>query len=183
MYMTRILVIVDYQNDFVNGAVPCGQAAIDIDNRLSDKVCSYMLRQDEIIFTKDSHNPNTYGASRESRQFPIHCVPNTPGSELSGSISKMTNIAHSKVVIKGNHSYDSLESTIKRITSSEEVEYIELVGIPTQMGVLQYAVVLQYSFPYIPIWVDPKCCASWDIEKHKQALGFMEDMGIGVGYA
>jgi nicotinamidase/pyrazinamidase len=181
--MKRILVVVDYQNDFVNGSVPCGQAAVDIDKRLSDKICNYMLKQDEIIFTKACHEPGIYEKSRESRKIPIHCIPNTPGFELFGTLSMMTNIARSRVVVKGCPDHDGIVDSITIMTANEEIELIELVGIPTHLGVLQYAVILQHSFPNIPIWVDPKCCASWDIEKHKQALSIMEDMGIGIGYA
>ena len=93
--MTKTLIIVDVQNDFLPGgslAVPDGDAVIDPINAM-------MTSHDHIVATRDWHPPNhgSFASSHDGVEigdtldlrglpqiaWPDHCVAGTPGAELS----------------------------------------------------------------------------------------------------
>ena len=76
--MKKILIVVDYQNDFVNpnGALPVPNAdtiAKNIQSRIDSD--DYSAR----IFTFDTHTEKDYSVSGEAKIFPIHCEFETEG--------------------------------------------------------------------------------------------------------
>lgn len=75
--MKKILIVVDYQHDFVNGVLAIPQAdliANNIQNQINDK------NFDEIIYTFDTHTLQDYETSEEKKLFPfIHCQYKTKG--------------------------------------------------------------------------------------------------------
>ena len=75
--MKKILIVVDYQHDFVNGVLAIPQAdliANNIQNQINDK------NFDEIIYTFDTHTLQDYEISEEKKLFPfIHCQYKTKG--------------------------------------------------------------------------------------------------------
>jgi nicotinamidase/pyrazinamidase len=74
--MQKVLIVVDYQYDFVSGTLPVVEAdkiAVNIQREIDDP------KYDTIIYTLDTHIPEDYAKSEEGNMFPLHCEFNTPG--------------------------------------------------------------------------------------------------------
>ena len=79
--MNRYLFVIDYQNDFVDGALgfPGAEA---LDAGIAAKVRAY--GPGHVLFTRDTHFDNYLG-TREGRLLPVpHCLKGTHGWELYG---------------------------------------------------------------------------------------------------
>ncbi|MBQ9013902.1 MAG: isochorismatase family protein, partial [Bacilli bacterium] len=83
--MKKLLVVIDYQNDFVNGALGFKKAE-ELEAGIYDKVKKYLSEGYNVVFTYDTHT-NEYLNTREGKNLPIsHCVINTKGHELYGRL-------------------------------------------------------------------------------------------------
>ena len=79
--MEKVLVVIDYQNDFVNGSLGFKRAE-ELENGIYEKVISYLKDGHKVIFTYDTHSEN-YLETREGKNLPIlHCRMNTEGHRL-----------------------------------------------------------------------------------------------------
>ena len=88
--MKRVLVVVDYQKDFVDGALGFEKAK-EIEEGIYEKVNSYLSKGDKVVFTYDTHTED-YLATREGKNLPVtHCILNTEGHELYGKLSEFIN--------------------------------------------------------------------------------------------
>ena len=84
--MSRLLVVVDMQKDFVDGALGSPEARAIVPNVL-DKVKAYRDAGDEVVFTLDTHFDD-YMDTMEGKKLPVvHCVKGTPGCEPEGDRS------------------------------------------------------------------------------------------------
>ena len=73
--MQKVLVVIDMQNDFVDGALGSTQAQMIVDN-VRKKIESF---DGPIIFTRDTHGID-YLEHQEGKMLPVpHCVKNTEG--------------------------------------------------------------------------------------------------------
>ena len=73
--MQKVLVVIDMQNDFVDGALGSSQAQLIVDN-VRKKIESF---DGPIIFTRDTHDRD-YLEHQEGKLLPVpHCVKNTEG--------------------------------------------------------------------------------------------------------
>ena len=85
--MKKLLVVIDYQNDFVNGALGFKKAE-ELEAGIYDKVKKYLSEGYNVVFTYDTHT-NEYLNTREGKNLPIsHCVINTKGHELYGRLKE-----------------------------------------------------------------------------------------------
>ena len=74
MKKKKLLIVVDYQNDFTVGSLGCPQAAA-IEDTVAAKIEEYraMGENAQIIFTMDTHDKD-YLQTQEGRNLPIeHC--------------------------------------------------------------------------------------------------------------
>ena len=79
--MKRILFVIDYQNDFVDGALGFRGAEL-LDEGIADKVLSY--GEGNVFYTLDTHDEG-YLSSREGRSLPVkHCVKGGNGWRVYG---------------------------------------------------------------------------------------------------
>ena len=83
--MKKLLVVIDYQNDFVNGSLGF-QEAVALEDYLADLIKEYHNNNDDVIFTYDTHQKN-YLTTQEGKNLPVaHCLENTEGWQLYGKI-------------------------------------------------------------------------------------------------
>ena len=79
--MKKLLVVIDYQNDFVNGTLGF-EKAISLENGIYDKVNKYLKENNKVLFTYDTHLDN-YLDTREGKNLPVvHCLRGTEGHGL-----------------------------------------------------------------------------------------------------
>jgi nicotinamidase-related amidase len=80
--MNRLLIVVDYQNDFVSGSLGF-EGADKIEDRILELIKEFKENRDFICFTKDTHE-NDYMSTVEGSNLPIsHCVKGTKGHDLT----------------------------------------------------------------------------------------------------
>ena len=84
--MKKTLIVIDMQNDFIDGSLGTDEAVKIVPN-VRKKIEEYRSNGDEIIFTRDTHGED-YLSTPESKKLPV--VPNAlilkalfPNAEIS----------------------------------------------------------------------------------------------------
>lgn len=176
--MDKVLVVVDMQNDFIDGALanPAAQ-------RIVDKVAEYVSKfEGLIVFTRDTHGKD-YLATREGKHLPIpHCFALTEGWKINEKIysaAKQNHRARILVINKPTFSAgSSLYVTIK--TVYEFPDEIEICGTCTDICVVSNALALVGLFPEAKISVHQNLCAGLTEKKHEAAIEVMRSCQIEV---
>ena len=76
--MKRTLIVVDMQNDFIDGSLGTKEAQAIVEN-VKKKIEQYRANGDEIIFTRDTHQAD-YLQTPEGKELPVeHCIEGTHG--------------------------------------------------------------------------------------------------------
>ena len=177
----KILVVVDMQNDFIDGALGTKEA-----EQIVPAVCA-KIRQayadKALVFaTKDTHSDN-YMETREGRFLPVpHCIKGTKGWQINDAVAAEME----KATILEKYSFGSLqlpdaimEALQIRNISPKDAE-IELIGLCTDICVVSNAMLLKARFPETDMRVIADCCAGVTHEKHLAALETMRSCQIEI---
>lgn len=182
--MKRLLIVVDYQIDFVDGALGF-EGAEKLDERIARKIDEYREAGDSVYFTYDTHHAN-YLETQEGQKLPIpHCIEGTEGYELYGQVAERL-LESDSVFRKPTFGSSALfERLVERqgvavAVGSLPYESIELVGLVSNMCVLANAVIARTACPDVPIIVDASCTLAPDLAMHEKALDVMEGLQINV---
>ena len=178
----RVLVVVDYQVDFVDGGVFGRiEPAVAIEDALCAVIEEYQAANDIIIYTMDTHPADAYDLTREATINPPHCVPGTPGWELYGRVGELLNPDNAILVKKGTYGSTDLPAVIQTLrTQGIAVDSIEMAGVSTTCRVLHNAILLYNFFPELPIVFDPHTTASYTNERTAEQLEELESWGFVV---
>lgn len=170
----KVLVVVDMQNDFIDGALGTKEA-VDILSNVQQKIKGYRKSGFPIIFTRDTHIEN-YLETQEGRNLPVlHCVYNTKGWQISERLE----VADSVVIDKPTFGSTKLAQYIQSRYPDSDLE-IELIGLCTDICVISNAMILKAFFPEGKIIVDASCCAGVTPNSHKTALEAMKMCQISI---
>ena len=173
--MKKILIVVDMQNDFIDGALGTKEAELIVDNVVK-KITEF---EGEIFVTLDTHY-NNYMETSEGRKLPVpHCIKGTNGWNLNDKVNKALMNKKHKIVEKITFGSIDLPNLIKNVVGEENME-IEMVGLCTDICVVSNALILKATFPEATILVDSTCCAGVTPDKHKAALETMKSCQIDV---
>ena len=83
----KALVVVDYQVDFVDGALGF-PGAEKLEQIILDKIANCRSTGGQVIFTLDTHGEE-YLSTAEGRKLPVpHCIKGTPGHALYGRVAE-----------------------------------------------------------------------------------------------
>ena len=182
--MKRLLIVVDYQVDFVDGALGFDGAEA-LDQRICRKIDEYREAGDFVCFTYDTHHGD-YLETQEGRKLPIpHCIEGTPGYELYGDVAGKLRDSDDVFRKPTFGSAALFERLVERQRVAVQVgslpfESIELVGLVSNMCVLSNAVIARTACPDVPIIVDATCTLAPDPAMHEKALDVMEGLQINV---
>ena len=155
--MKRTLIVVDMQNDFIDGSLgtPEAQAIVPA---VKEKLRLCRERGDEIIFTRDTHGED-YLSTPEGKKLPVvHCVQGTHGWELAPGLWQQGET----IIDKPSFGYTGW--------ANMDFQQVELVGLCTDICVVSNALILKALFPEAEISVDASCCAGVTPESHQAAL-------------
>ena len=173
--MKHFLVVVDIQNDFVDGALGTAEA-VGIIAPAVRKIKSF---EGEIFVTFDTHFEN-YLDTAEGKKLPVpHCVKGTSGWELNLEISAALEGKSFTTIEKLTFGSTALPVMIEESAGEEDFD-ITLIGLCTDICVVSNAVILKASFPEKQIYVDPSCCAGVSVATHNAALETMKMCQINI---
>lgn len=178
--MSKMLVVVDVQNDFVDGALGTPEAVSIIPN-IVNKI-NGLGSEDVIIFTRDTHDAKKYLNTQEGKNLPVfHCVKNTTGWQINSDVENAAEKSPAKVIHRDKSSFGSTElvDDINMLYSASTSE-IEVVGLCTDICVISNALIIKAFFPEDKITIDSSCCAGVTPEKHEAALETMRSCQINV---
>jgi len=174
--MKRMLVVIDMQNDFVDGSLGTKEAVAIVPN-VAKKIREF--DGDEIFVTYDTHYDN-YLNTLEGKKLPVvHCIDGSYGHELNKEVKEALVGKDYKDVIKAGFGSFSITRGLKDRYPGEEMEF-ELVGLCTDVCVVSNALIIRAGYPNAKISVDAKCCAGVTPESHKAALETMKCCQIDV---
>ncbi len=173
----KVLVVVDMQNDFIDGALGT-QEAVGIVPGVVQKIREF---QGRIIATRDTHGEG-YLDSEEGRHLPVvHCVKGTEGWMLCPRVAGALDEKGAKIIDKPTFGSVELGEYVKELNETvEPVDEITLIGLCTDICVISNALLLKAYLPEIPVRVDISCCAGVTPESHEQAAGAMEMCQIQI---
>lgn len=173
--MKHILVVVDIQKDFVDGALGTAEAVAIVDNA-TKKIREF---NGEIFVTFDTHFEN-YLQTAEGSKLPVpHCIKGTDGWELDRNIAKSLEDKDFIKVEKLSFGSTELPDFIRKVVKDEDFD-ITLIGLCTDICVVSNALILKASFPEREIYVDAACCAGVTPETHNAALTTMKMCQINI---
>lgn len=183
----KVLVVVDYQKDFVDGALGFASAK-DIDNGIAQLVKETMNEDGVVIFTADTHY-SEYLDTQEGKLLPVpHCIHDTEGWQLYGETGKVFNTDFEKgsmfLLEKDTFGSTSLMTKLRQLNVNDGkfngVESITLVGVVTNMCVISNAVIAKTACPEAKIIIKKDLVDSFDKELHQKALDVMASMQMTV---
>ena len=173
--MKKILVVVDIQNDFVDGALGTREAVAIIDNA-AQKIKNF---DGDIFVTLDTHYEN-YMQTLEGQKLPVpHCIKDTNGWLLNPKIADALKNRNYKTVEKLTFGSTKLPQLIKESIGDNQAE-ITLIGLCTDICVVSNALLLKANFTDVQIYVDSSCCAGVTPETHNAALEVMKCCQINI---
>ena len=175
--MKKILVVVDMQNDFVDGALGSDEAVAIVDNVVK-KINEF---DGEIIVTYDTHQ-NDYMQTREGKYLPVpHCIQDTNGWQLNDKVQKaLYDKGDYTVIYKPTFGSTELVDVVCLYWDGEENTEVTLIGLCTDICVVSNAMLLKANYPEMDIVVDASCCAGVTVESHNAALTTMKMCQIDV---
>lgn len=164
--MKKVLVVIDMQNDFIDGALGTKEAQQIVGNVLA-KIKSY--HGETVFATRDTHGEN-YLETSEGKHLPVpHCIKGSKGWEIHEEIAKELEEAEAEVIDKPTFGSEILAGRLHELSGKEELE-IELVGLCTDICVVSNALLLKAKLPEAVIKADAACCAGVTPQSHQAAL-------------
>lgn len=174
----KMLVVVDYQKDFVDGALGF-PGAEKLDAGIAAKIRAYGAQGDLIVQTMDTHQPD-YLSTREGKHLPVpHCLEGGDGWHTYGQTAQAlaeTGCMRIDKATFGVHPTQMLE--LLSWVGSEEITDIEFVGLVSNICVISNICVFQGAFPNAQILVDPNLTASFDAKTHEAVLAVMAGLQV-----
>lgn len=171
--MQNILLVVDMQNDFIDGALG-SQAAQAVVPYVVDQVKNF---EGTVLFTRDTHREN-YANTQEGRNLPVmHCLRGTHGWQLHPELEALRK---TEPIDKVTFGAASLPAILSDLDDHDRISSITLLGLDTDICVISNALLIKAFFPEIPIRVDARGCAGVTPESHQMALEAMKACQIEI---
>lgn len=174
----KLLIVVDYQNDFVVGSMGF-PAAEKIEDAIAEKITEYrkMESTGQIIFTMDTHDKN-YSNTYEGKVNPVeHCIDGLDGWQLYGKVAKLK--SHEDYVFSKN-TYGSLDLGDYLRNREDDYFSVEFAGVITNICVISNVIIAKTAMPNVPIYADTKCMAGDNKALEKAALDVMKSIHVNI---
>jgi nicotinamidase-related amidase len=177
--MAKLLVVIDYQNDFVDGTLGF-EKATTLEQNIYDNVNKYLQNGDKVLFTYDTHYEN-YLETREGKNLPVkHCIKDTNGHQLYGKINDFVDLENTFHYEKEGFGISPNDMMKIANEIGENINEIEIVGVVTNICIISNAVMFQSQYRNADIVVDGALCASFDESLHEKALDVLEGLQVKV---
>lgn len=192
--LSNVLVVIDMQNDFIDGSLGSEDARSIVDN-VVNKINEYKASNRPICYTMDTHDDN-YLNTFEGKNLPVkHCIQGTHGWDLNSKIKEvLERYPRAQRYIK--HTFGTFDWLMEKfiITAGITVDIdmpdqsrlkyksgsIEICGLCTDICVISNALIIRALCPNTPIYVDANSCAGTSKEAHESGLITMASNQIEV---
>ena len=170
--MRKAIVVVDMQNDFVDGALGTQEAQAMLP-RLVEKLKAEQTAGTVLVFTMDTHGAD-YLETQEGKKLPVeHCIRGTTGWQIADALQLFVREA-AAVIEKPTFGATALPAALA------DYDEIEFVGLCTDICVISNALLAKAFYPEKCICVDAACCAGVTPESHANALAAMRMCQVEV---
>lgn len=172
----KVLVVVDMQNDFIDGALGTPEA-----KAIVPKVVEKIKATGDIVcVTKDTHYAD-YLDTQEGKLLPVpHCIAETYGWNIEKNVQNALD-KREEVYAYEKETFGSVDlgSALDWVWG-DNLDEIILVGLCTDICVISNALLIKAYLPEVKITVDASCCAGTTSESHKNALAAMKMCQINI---
>ena len=174
----KYLLVIDMQNDFVNGSLGTPEAEAIVPN-VKKKIEEWRQAGGAVIFTRDTHDEN-YLNTQEGQNLPVpHCLKDTEGWQISAELPVLP---EDLIIDKPTFGSTELAAYLAEMNKNPEKQptEIQLLGLCTDICVISNAILLKAVLTEVPITVDSRCCAGVTPQTHQGALAAMKMCQIGI---
>ena len=172
--MKKCLIVVDFQNDFIDGTLGFDQAD-EITDVIVQKIKQYKQERNDVIYTLDTHKKD-YLESEEGKNLPVvHCVEGTPGHQIKDEVRGMIEDIDKQFI---KYTFPSLE--LGTYLKDKDYQVVELCGLVSNICVLSNAVIAKSALPNAHIQVDNLATKSFDPVLHEKAMDVLEGLHVEV---
>ncbi len=178
--MKELLVVIDYQNDFVTGALK-NDAAAALEQAIAARVTAQLERGGRVLFTRDTH-PENYLETREGRFLPVpHCVRGSEGWSLYGALAQYQEGVRDGVAIIDKAAFGCAALPAEAVALCGGVpDVIEVCGVVTDICVISNAILLHSAFLESRVVILKNLCAGTTPQAHERALAVLAGMGYEI---
>lgn len=170
--MDKLLIIVDMQNDFIDGALanPAAQAIVpgivELAKNWEGRIC----------VTYDTHKEN-YMETQEGRNLPVpHCITGTVGHKLNADIEEVICNRISYTVYKPTFGF----ADWVQYGFNFHFDEVVVVGTCTDICVVSNVLAIKAAYPELKVTVIENLCAGLSPEKHAAAIEVMKSCQVNV---
>lgn len=171
--MRDLLVVVDMQNDFIDGALGTAEAVAIVPN-VKKKIEAF---EGTVLFTRDTHEEN-YLETQEGKNLPVpHCIRGSKGWEIR---EELEGLRTTDAIDKVTFGSSELGGILWKLNEEEAIGSITFIGLCTDICVISNVMIAKAFLPEVPIFVDANCCAGVSVATHENALKAMEVCQVKV---
>lgn len=177
----KILVVVDMQNDFVDGALGTKEA-VAIVPKVVEKINTF---DGEFAVTQDTHKEN-YPETQEGKNLPVaHCIEQSDGWKLVAPVhdalkKRFDGGTMPQFFYKPAFGSVQLAGWLLNTNKNNPIDEVVLIGLCTDICVISNAMLVKAYLPEVKVTVDAACCAGVTPESHNNALSAMKMCQINI---
>lgn len=170
IHMSKVLIVVDMQNDFIDGALGTPEA-----QAIVPKVIQKIRRHEgPVIYTRDTHDKD-YPETQEGHKLNVpHCIEGSQGWELQENVVRLATQKQPRFFDKRTFGSMDLVNFLTMKNAEEKIDEIELIGPCTDTCIITNALTLKTFLPEALIKIDASCCAGTTPESYENALKAMD---------
>lgn len=170
--MKKALIVIDMQNDFIDGALGTKEAQAIVPRAVALVKSASIDPDTRLVFTQDTHTAD-YLSTAEGKKLPVpHCIKPQKGWEICPALAPYA--ARATVIEKSAFGSAALPEAVK------DCDHLLLIGLCTDICVISNALLLKAFSPEKPITVDASACAGVTPASHHQALAVMKMCHIDI---
>ena len=180
----KVLIVVDMQKDFIDGALGTPEAAAIVDN-VARRIAN--STGELILFTQDTHGED-YLDTPEGKKLPVpHCIQGTAGWQIHPSILDAwrsnpgtIKLPHPPQNTFTKPVFGSVDLVNFLKAREGEITAIEILGLCTDICVISNAIMIMNTLPSVPISLNANCCAGVTPQSHAEAVNVMRMCQVEV---
>lgn len=180
MFTTNdLLIVIDMQNDFIDGALGTNEAAAIVP-AVAERIRRH---HGSVFYTLDTHGDD-YLNTQEGHYLPVpHCQKGSDGWALNDEIARALRMQNARAFEKPTFGSTALMQAVQSAHAEHPFTSITLVGVCTDICVISNAMLLKAALPNVPLYIDAALCAGVTPESHETALRAMEACQMAVIHA